>query len=145
VSAEAPSAGQADATIRSRRYAVLLIVVALIGVVVSLATRCFLEGIYQIQQELYVHLPHAVGYPGPPKWWPRPVLALGALLAGWPSRGCPATAVTSPPRGWTGWFVRPVRRCSREWSWRASVVHVTLLLALSRGSVRLRLPYSRIL
>jgi len=48
VSAEAPSAGQADATIRSRRYAVLLIVVALSGVVVSLATWCFLEGIYQI-------------------------------------------------------------------------------------------------
>ena len=72
---------QADATIRSRRYAALLIVVAVIGVVVSLAAWCFLEGIYQIQQELYVHLPHAVGYPnGPPKWWPLPVLALGGLL-----------------------------------------------------------------
>ena len=36
-------------------------------VIVSLAAWCFLEGIYQIQQELYVHLPHAVGYSqGPP-------------------------------------------------------------------------------
>jgi H+/Cl- antiporter ClcA len=80
-SAPALSSEQADATIRSKRYAVLLIVVAIIGVVVSLAAWCFLEGIYQIQQELYVHLPHAVGYQnGPPKWWPLPVLALGAVL-----------------------------------------------------------------
>jgi H+/Cl- antiporter ClcA len=80
-SAPALSSEQADATIRSKRYAALLIVVAVIGVVVSLAAWCFLEGIYQIQQELYVHLPHAVGYQhGPPKWWPLPVLALGALL-----------------------------------------------------------------
>lgn len=80
-SAPALTPEQADATIRSKRYAVLLVVVAVIGVVVSLAAWCFLEGIYQIQQELYVHLPHAVGYSqGPPKWWPLPVLALGALI-----------------------------------------------------------------
>lgn len=72
---------QADATIASKRFVALLIVVAVVGVVVSLAAWCFLEGIYQIQQELYVHLPHAVGYShGPPKWWPLPVLAVGALI-----------------------------------------------------------------
>ena len=28
-----------------------------------------------------MHLPHAVGYQhGPPKWWPLPVLAIGALI-----------------------------------------------------------------
>ena len=80
-SAQQLSPEQADATIRSRRYAALLVVVAIIGVVVSLAAWCFLEGIYQIQQEFYVHLPHAVGYSnGPPKWWPLPVLAVGALI-----------------------------------------------------------------
>ncbi len=72
---------QADATLSSRPFVVMLVVVAVIGVVVSLAAWCFLEGIYQLQQELYVHLPHAVGYSnGPPKWWPLPVLAIGALL-----------------------------------------------------------------
>ena len=75
------SAEQADATIRSKAYAGLLVVVAVIGVVVSIVAWCFLEAVYQIQQELYVHLPHAVGYQnGPPKWWPLPVLAVGALL-----------------------------------------------------------------
>ena len=75
------SAEQADATIASKQFVGLLVVVAVIGVVVSIAAWCLLEGIFQIQQELYVHLPHAVGYQnGPPKWWPLPVLAVGALI-----------------------------------------------------------------
>ena len=75
------SADQADATIRSKQYVGLLIVVAVIGVLVSLAAWCFLEGIYQLQQELFTHLPHALGYQhGPPKWWYVLVLAVGSLL-----------------------------------------------------------------
>src|SRR5512142_1862887 len=75
------SSDQADATIRSKRYVALLAVVAVIGVIVSLAAWCFLEGIHQIQQELYTHLPHAFGYQNaPPKWWPLPILAIGALI-----------------------------------------------------------------
>ena len=75
------TAEQADATIRSKQFVGLLVVVAVIGVVVSIAAWLFLEGTFQIQQELYVHLPHAVGYQnGPPKWWSLPVLAVGALL-----------------------------------------------------------------
>ena len=66
---------------RSRAYIGLLVVVAVIGVIVSIAAWCLLEAIFQIQQELYVHLPHAVGYQnGPPKWWSLPVLAVGALI-----------------------------------------------------------------
>ena len=70
------TAEQADATIRSRAYVGLLVAVAVIGVIVSIAAWCFLEAIYQIQQELYVHLPHAVGYQtarrngGPSRSWP---------------------------------------------------------------------------
>ena len=75
------TAEQADATMRSKAFVGLLVVVAVIGVVVSIAAWCFLEAIFQIQQELYVHLPHAVGYQnGPPKWWSLPVLAVGALI-----------------------------------------------------------------
>jgi H+/Cl- antiporter ClcA len=75
------SSEQADATIRNKPYVGLLIVVAIIGVIVSLAAWCFLEGIYQLQRELYTHLPNALGYQhGPPKWWPLPILAVGALI-----------------------------------------------------------------
>jgi H+/Cl- antiporter ClcA len=75
------SSEQADATLSSKPFVVLLVLVAVVGVIVSLAAWCFLEGNYQIQQELYTHLPHALGYShGPPKWWPFPILAIGALL-----------------------------------------------------------------
>jgi chloride channel protein, CIC family len=48
---------------------------------VSFAAWGYLELIYQLQQELFTHLPHALGYSsGPPVWWPLPVLAVGALL-----------------------------------------------------------------
>jgi H+/Cl- antiporter ClcA len=66
---------------RSKRYVVFLVIVAIVGVIVSLAAWCFLELVHQIQQELYTHLPHALGYPnGPPLWWSLPVLAIGALI-----------------------------------------------------------------
>jgi H+/Cl- antiporter ClcA len=75
------TAEQAAATMRSRQYLVLLILVSVIGVLVSLAAWCFLEGTYQLQQELFTHLPHALGYSnGPPKWWYFPVLGIGALI-----------------------------------------------------------------
>lgn len=76
-----PGAEQAAATMRSKQYVVLLVIVAAVGIVVSLAAWCFLELVHQLQQELFVHLPHALGYTnGPPLWWSLPVLGIGALL-----------------------------------------------------------------
>jgi H+/Cl- antiporter ClcA len=84
------TAEQAAATMRSKRFVVLLVIVAIVGVVVSLAAWCFLEGIYQIQRELWTHLPHALGYNnGPPLWWGLPVLAVAGL--------CVALAITRLP------------------------------------------------
>ncbi|MBV8218015.1 MAG: chloride channel protein [Solirubrobacterales bacterium] len=75
------SSEQADELVRSRRFLVLLVIVAIVGVVVSVAAWGFLEATYQVTQELYTHLPHALGYQhGPPKWWPLPVLAVGAVF-----------------------------------------------------------------
>jgi chloride channel protein, CIC family len=94
------SSEQADATIRSKAYAGLLVVVAVIGVLVSLAAWCFLELIHQLQQELYVHLPHAVGYPnGPPRWWPLPILAIGALLVALAITRLPGNGGHIPAKG----------------------------------------------
>ena len=53
----------------------------MIGVIVSLAAWCFLELVYQVTQEVYTHLPHALGYPnGAPLWWPLPVLAIAGVI-----------------------------------------------------------------
>jgi H+/Cl- antiporter ClcA len=74
------TAEQAAETMTSRSFIVLLVIVAIVGVVVSLAAWCFLEGIYQLDRELYTHLPHALGYEqGPPLWWPLPVLGIAGL------------------------------------------------------------------
>ncbi len=65
----------------SRAYLVLLAIASIVGVIVSLATWGFLELIYQIQREVYHHLPSALGYAhGPPLWWSLPVLAIAGLL-----------------------------------------------------------------
>jgi H+/Cl- antiporter ClcA len=77
-----PTVDQAQATIRSRQYGVLLVIAAIVGVIVSLLAWGFLELVYQIQQVLFTHLPHALGYAdGPPNWWYFPVLGIGGLLA----------------------------------------------------------------
>src|SRR5690349_12098727 len=75
------TADQADATIASRAYIAMLVIVSVIGVIVALAAWCFLEGIYQLQQELFTHLPHALGYAnGPPNWWYVVVLGIAGVL-----------------------------------------------------------------
>lgn len=72
---------QAAATMSSRPYIVLLVIVSIVGVVVSFATWGFLELNYQITQELYTHLPNALGYHhGPPVWWPLPILAIAGVI-----------------------------------------------------------------
>ncbi|HET7049518.1 MAG TPA: chloride channel protein [Solirubrobacteraceae bacterium] len=71
---------QASAMMSSRPFVVLLVLVAVVGVVVSLASWCFLELIHQIQQEVFVHLPHAFGYSNQPRWWPLPVLPIAAFI-----------------------------------------------------------------
>jgi H+/Cl- antiporter ClcA len=60
---------------------VLLAIAAVVGVVVSLAAWCFLELTYQLQRELYHHLPNALGYGnGPPLWWSLPILGIAGLI-----------------------------------------------------------------
>jgi H+/Cl- antiporter ClcA len=101
---------QAAATARSKRYLVLLIIAAVIGVIVSAASWGFLELTYQIQQELFTHLPHAFGYHnGPPLWWSLPVLAVAGVIVGAAIRWLPGTGGHLPARGLaTGDPTRPI-------------------------------------
>jgi H+/Cl- antiporter ClcA len=89
VSPANPPAGEAGpaaaedptATLLSRGFLVLLVIAAVVGVVVSLAAWCFVELVYQMQQELYHHLPSAVGYAhGPPVWWSLPILVVSGVI-----------------------------------------------------------------
>lgn len=68
------------ALIRSARYRFLLVLAALIGLVVSTASWCFLEGVHEIQVLVYDRLPEHLGYHTAPVWWPLPWVALAGLL-----------------------------------------------------------------
>ena len=69
------------ATIRSKSYRVLLVLAAVIGVLVSFVSWCFLELVHWIQTEVYQSLPSGLGFHTVPWWWPLPVLAVAGVLA----------------------------------------------------------------
>jgi H+/Cl- antiporter ClcA len=86
--------------LQSKRFLVLLAIAAIVGVVVSLAAWCFVELTYQIQQELYHHLPSALGYHnGPPQWWSLPILALAGLITALAIQRLPGNGGHIPAEG----------------------------------------------
>jgi H+/Cl- antiporter ClcA len=77
-----PTPEDPTATLLTKGFMVVLVIAAVVGVVVSLVAWCFVELVYQLQQELYHHLPAALGYQhGPPLWWSLPILAIAGVLA----------------------------------------------------------------
>ncbi len=66
--------------VRSKRYRVLLVFAAVIGVLVSLASWAFLELVHAIQVGVYTDLPGDLGFDTVPFWWPLPWLALAGIL-----------------------------------------------------------------
>jgi H+/Cl- antiporter ClcA len=66
--------------VRSKRYRVLLVFAAVIGVLVSLASWGFLELVHVIQVGVYTDLPGDLGFDTVPSWWPLPWLALAGIL-----------------------------------------------------------------
>jgi H+/Cl- antiporter ClcA len=76
-----PTPEDPTATLLSKGFMVLLVIAAVVGIAVSLVAWCFVELVYQLQQELYHHLPAALGYQhGPPLWWSLPILAIAGVL-----------------------------------------------------------------
>ena len=85
------------ALLRSRSYLGLLVLAAVLGVPVSAAAYGFLALVSYLQKEIFVHLPHGLGFQAEPAWWPLPVLAVGGVLAALaicylPGRGGPSPA-----------------------------------------------------
>jgi H+/Cl- antiporter ClcA len=99
-SAGSPGSDDPSSTLLSRGFLVLLALAAIIGLVVSLAAWCFVELIYQMQQELYHHLPSALGYHnGPPMWWSLPILAIAGLITAFAIVRLPGTGGHIPAEG----------------------------------------------
>ena len=63
-----------------KQYRALLVLAAVVGVLVSLASWGFLELVHGIQHGVYKSLPSDLGYSTVPWWWPLPWLALAGVL-----------------------------------------------------------------
>ena len=87
------------ALLRSRSYVQLLVIAAVLGVPVSAAAYGFLKLVDYLQQELFTHLPHGLGFSTEPVWWPLPVLAVGGILAGLAIQYLPGRGGASPADG----------------------------------------------
>lgn len=87
------------AMLRSRAYVRLLIVAAILGVPISAIAWGFLALVSYLQKELFIHLPHGLGYSSAPVWWPLPMLVIGAVLAALAIRYLPGHGGASPAPG----------------------------------------------
>jgi H+/Cl- antiporter ClcA len=85
--------------LRSRAYVGLLVVSAILGVPVSAAAYGFLALVSYLQEELFTHLPHGLGFSTAPAWWPLPMLVIGGVLAGLAIRYLPGDGGVSPAGG----------------------------------------------
>ncbi|MFJ8861381.1 chloride channel protein [Streptomyces sp. NPDC102451] len=87
------------AVVRTRGYAVLLIIVAALGVPISAAAFGFLALVHELQSLTFEDLPHALGFESTPSWWPVPLLAVAGLLTGLVIRHLPGTGGHRPAEG----------------------------------------------
>ncbi|MFJ6435403.1 chloride channel protein [Streptomyces sp. NPDC091416] len=97
----APAAPHPDpaALIRTRGYAVLLLIVAVLGVPVSAGAFGFLALVSELQSLTYDDLPEALGFDGTPSWWPVPLIGVAGLLTGLAIRYLPGDGGHKPAEG----------------------------------------------
>jgi H+/Cl- antiporter ClcA len=93
------SPADAYALLRSRRYVVLLIFAALLGLPVAAIAYWFLVLVSELQKWTYQNLPKAIGFHGTPSWWAIPVIAVGGLVVATAIRYLPGTGGESPAEG----------------------------------------------
>jgi H+/Cl- antiporter ClcA len=85
--------------LRSRAYVGLLVIAAILGVPVSAAAFGFLALVSYLQEELFTHLPHGLGFATVPAWWPLPMLVIGGVLTALAIRYLPGNGGPSPAGG----------------------------------------------
>jgi chloride channel protein, CIC family len=97
------------AILRSRRYLVLVVLGAVIGVPVATVAYFFLEAVARAQKEIFSDLPTALGFHGEPLWWPLPWLALSGVLVALAILYLPGTGGHEPSEGFkSAGPVRPI-------------------------------------
>jgi len=96
------------ALLRSRRYVMLLVLAAVLGVPISAAAYAFLGLIHYVQQWSYEDLPSVFGYDHAPDWWPVPLLGAAGLIVGLTIRYLPGRGGHVPADGFKAGTPRPI-------------------------------------
>ena len=95
--------------IRDRRYVVVLVMGALLGVPVALVAYLFLQWVAEVQQYVFTTLPADLGFNAEPAWWPIPPLIASGVLVGLTIKHLPGTAGHEPSEGFkASGPVRPI-------------------------------------
>jgi H+/Cl- antiporter ClcA len=87
------------AALRTRRYAVLLLLAAVLGVVISFLVYWFLKLIADLQGWVFTSVPTGLGFHGEPPWWPLLPLAVAGVLVGAVIKYLPGRGGHSPADG----------------------------------------------
>lgn len=95
--ANAPSSADPLAPLRTRSYALLLVLATVLGVPISAGAYFFLALITELQDWVYTEIPDALGVS--PDWWPLPVLLVASLIVGAIVRYLPGHGGHSPADG----------------------------------------------
>ncbi|HEU0237782.1 MAG TPA: chloride channel protein [Micromonosporaceae bacterium] len=90
---------RAESFLRSRRYVVLLILAAVLGVPITAAAYGFLRLTTSIQGWVYTNLPHGLGFSAQPVWWPILPMVVAGLVVGATVRYLPGTGGHVPVDG----------------------------------------------
>ncbi len=98
MSASAP-AGDPLTIIRSRGYAALLVLAALIGAPVAALAYFFLAAVAWLQKWAFTNLPGQLGLHPQPRWWPVLPLLVAGLLVGLAIKYLPGKGGRSPADG----------------------------------------------
>ncbi len=85
--------------LRSRRYLVLLLLAAAMGVPISAVSWGFLALVTKLQGWLYTSLPSGLGFHREPIWWPLPLLAVAGLIVALAITRLPGHGGHSPADG----------------------------------------------
>lgn len=90
---------QAGALIGSRPFVVLLAVAGVVGIVVSLAAWCFLEGTHQLQVAVFQDIPKELGDTDAPLWYLLAVLGLAGVIVAFAIARLPGRGGHVPAEG----------------------------------------------
>jgi len=106
--AAVPSAEDATSLMRSAQYRRLLVLAAVVGVIVSFLSWCFLELVEVGKNAVYEDLPSLLGFDAAPSWWPIPILALAGLIVAFAIERLPGRGGHIPAEGLKAGAARPI-------------------------------------